>query len=162
MLALITFVNKRVDFATDIPPMEVLADRFFCAVGAWVTQIYVIPLYDWYKNWFRYKYFLILWDDFWCSNSGCSVAIFKLLNKFQVTKVELQRLFWCPQGWDFHFWVGLAGSRMSALHWVTSWVGGWVVRSPGIATPSLSFYVINELWHWWLECLCSSCPRKKS
>ena len=91
LLALFAFVDDRADISADVFPVEILADRFFSAVGAWVTQIGVVPSYDWYTKWFGYRYFLVLGEDGFClSDIGRSVGAFKQLNKFRVAELELQ------------------------------------------------------------------------
>ena len=59
-------------------------------VSAWVTQVCVIPSYDWYTKWYDYRHFLVLHEDDFCfSDVGRSVVAFEHLNKFWVAKLEL-------------------------------------------------------------------------
>ena len=76
-LALVAFVDDGADISGDVFPVEILAERSFSRVGAWVTQVCVILSYDWYTKWFGYGHFLIhREDDFCLSDIGCSVGAF--------------------------------------------------------------------------------------
>ena len=89
-LAIVAFFDNRADVLADVFPVEILTDCFFSAISTWVTQVRVMPSYDWYTKWFRYGHFLVLREDDFClSGVGCSVGAFEHLNKFWVAKFEL-------------------------------------------------------------------------